>query len=185
MPRPRVLREPRVVPIVFEAELYRKLEAAAKARGLSVSAFIRMIVERELRSMQQPEQVQIPSDPLSPELINNKQAQDPPDPLAQLEAEEFEGALAKLEGEVAKLEETVKAVAAGGHFVRSGFEPHRQELRERVWNTIEKWNKAKKWYRALRRDLPREKSREYSQRMVELKRRLNALLELLGYGAKR
>ena len=171
MPRPRVLREPRVVPIVFEAELYRKLEAAARARGLSVSAFIRMLVERELRSMQQPEQVQIPSDPLS--------HNDPPDPLMQLEAEEFDAALAKLESETAKLEETVKAVAAGGRLFRTGFEPHRQELRERVWNSIEKWNKMKKWYRALKRDLPRDRASEYSRRLVQVKRRLNGLLALL------
>ena len=173
MPRPRVLREPRVVPIVFEAELYRKLEAAAKARGLSVSAFIRMLVERELRSMQQPEQIQIPSDPLSPS--------EPPDPLMQLEAEECAAELSKLERKVAKLEEVVNAVAGKGHFVRTGFEPHRQQLLDRTFKLIDEWHRLKRWYYRLRRDLPREKVSEYSQRLVQLKKRLNALLELIGY----
>jgi hypothetical protein len=182
MPRPRVLREPRVVPIVFEAELYRKLEAAAKARGLSVSAFIRMLVERELRSMQQPERVQVPADPLSPELINSKQTDDPPDPLAQLEVEEFEMELSKMESEVARLEEVVKAVAGKGHMVRTGFEPHVQELRNRVWSYIERWNRMKRWHYAMRRNLSRDKVAEHSRKLALLKRRLNGLLGLLGYG---
>jgi len=183
MPRPRVLREAKIVPIVFEAELYRKLEAAARARGLSVSAFIRLLVERELRSMQQPEQVQIPADPLSPELINNKQAQDPLDPLAQLEIEEFETELSKMETEVSRLEEVAKAIAGKGYMVRTGFEPHVQELRNRVWNYIEKWNRMKRWHYAMRRSLQLEKVGAHSKRMAELKKRLNTLLELLG-GAK-
>ena len=177
MPRPRVLREPRVVPIVFEAELYRKLEAAARARGLSVSAFIRMLVERELRSMQQPEQVQIPSDPLS--------HNDPPDPLAQLEAEEFEMELSKLEGRVRELAEVVNAVAGKGYFARTGFEPHRQQLIDKAFKLLEKWHEQRRWFYRLKRDLPREKASEFSRRMAELKRRLNAVLELLGYERRR
>jgi hypothetical protein len=177
MPRPRVLREPKVVPIVFETELYRKLEAAARARGLSVSAFIRMLVERELRSMQQPEQVQIPADPLSPN--------DPPDPLLQLETEEFETELRKMETEVSKLEEVVKAVAGKGHMVRTGFEPHIQELRNRVWNYIERWNRMKRWHYAMRRNLPQDKVAEHSRKLALLKRRLNELLGLLGYERSR
>jgi hypothetical protein len=176
MPRPRVLREAKIVPIVFEAELYRKLESAAKARGLSVSAFIRLLVEQELRSMQQPEQVQVPADPLS--------HNDPPDPLAQLEIEEFETELSKMEAEVSKLEDVVKAVAGKGHMVRTGFEPHVQELRNRVWNYIEKWNKMKRWHYAMRRNLQLEKVGAHSKRLAELKKRLNTLLELLGSGVK-
>jgi hypothetical protein len=177
MPRPKVLREPKVVPIVFETELYRKLEAAARARGLSVSAFIRLLVERELRSMQQPEQVQVPPDPLS--------HNDPPDPLLQLEVEEFETELSKMETEVEKLEGAVKAVAGKGYMVRTGFEPHVQELRNRVWNYIEKWNKMKRWHYAMRRSLPQDKVSVYSQKLALVKRKLNELLALLGYGAKK
>jgi hypothetical protein len=173
MPRPRVLREPRVVPIVFEAELYRKLEAAAKARGLSVSAFVRMLVERELRSMQQPERVQVPADPLSPS--------DPPDPLLQLEAQEFEAELSKMERRVRELEEVTNAVAGKGHLARTGFEPHRQKLLDRAFKLVEKWHEQKRWFYRLRRDLPREKAAEFSRRMADLKKRLNAMLELLGY----
>jgi hypothetical protein len=159
----------------MEAELARKLSALAREYGISRSELIERLILEALGSRAlESAKPQIPSDPLSPS--------DPPDPLMQLEVEEFEGALAELESKVARLEETVKAVAAGGRFVRTGFEPHRQELRERVWNTIEKWNKMKKWYRALKRDLPRERVEEFSRKMADLKRRLNALLELLGYG---
>jgi hypothetical protein len=185
MPRPRVLKEPRVVPIVFEAELYRKLEAAARARGLSVSAFIRLLVERELRSMQQPERVQVPADPLSPELINSKQTDDPPDPLVQLEVEEFEAELSKLEKKVERHEEVVNAVAGKGHFARTGFEPHRQQLLDRTFKLINDWHKLKRWYYRLKRDLPENKVAECSRRIAQLKKRLNALLELLGYEGSR
>jgi hypothetical protein len=167
------LREPKVVPIVFETELYRKLEAAARARGLSVSAFIRLLVERELRSMQQPEQVQVPADPLS--------HNDPPDPLLQLETEEFETELRKMEGKVGKLEEIVNAVAGKGYFVKTGFEPHRQQLLDRTFKLINDWHKLKRWYYRLKRDLPEDEVAERSQRLAQLKKRLNALLELLGY----
>jgi hypothetical protein len=161
----------------MEAELAHKLSALAREYGVSRSELIeRLIVEALGPETLERVSIQIPAAPLSHD--------DPPDPLVQLEAEEFDGALAKLESEVAKLEEAAKAVAAGGHLVRTGFEPHRQELRERAWNSIEKWNKMKKWYYALKRNLPREKVSAYSKRMVELKRRLNALLELLSYGAR-
>jgi hypothetical protein len=162
----------------MEAELVRKLTALAREYGISRSELIERLILEALgsRALEQAKP-QMPSDPLSPS--------ESPDPLAQLEAEEFDAALAKLESETAKLEETVKAVAAGGHLVRTGFEPHRQELRERVWNAVEKWNKMKKWYRALKRDLPREKTRDYSQRLVQVKRKLNGMLGLLGYERSR
>jgi hypothetical protein len=174
MPRPAKRRQTVIVTVAMELELARKLSALAREYGISRSELIeRLIIEALGPRALEPAKPQIPSDPLS--------SSESPDPLVQLEAEEFDVALAKLESETARLEETVKAVAAGGHLVRTGFEPHRQELRERVWNTIEKWNKMKKWYRALKRDLPREKSRDYSQRLVQVKRKLNGMLGLLGY----
>jgi len=175
MPRPAKRKQTVVVAVAMELELARKLTLLAREYGISRSELIeRLILEALGSHALESAKPRIPSDPLSPS--------ESPDPLAQLEAEEFDAALAKLESETAKLEETVKAVAAGGHLVRTGFESHRQELRERVWNAIEKWNKMKKWYRALKRDLPREKTRDYSQRLVQVKRKLNGMLGLLGYG---
>jgi hypothetical protein len=170
-------KETVIMTVSIERELALALKRLAHEYGISVSQLVERIIIEALGGSraQEPAKPQIPSAPLSPS---------EPDPLAQLEAEEFDAALAKLESEVAKLEETVKAVAAGGHLVRTGFEPHRRELRERVWNGIEKWNRMKKWYHALKRDLPRDKVNIYSKRMAELKKRLNAMLELLGYGGK-
>jgi hypothetical protein len=165
-------KETVIISISIERELALKLKLLAREYGVSTSQLVeRLIIEALGPAALERASIQIPSDPLS--------LSESPDPLVQLEAEEFDAALAKLESETAKLEETVKAVAAGGHFVRTGFEPHRQELRERVWNAIEKWNKMKKWYRALKRDLPRDRASEYSRRLVQVKRRLNGLLALL------
>jgi len=172
MPRPAKRRQTVIVTVAMELELAHKLSALAREYGVSRSELIERLILEALGSRAlESAKPRIPSDPPSPS--------EPPDPLTQLEAEEFDAALAKLESETAKLEETVKAVAAGGHLVRTGFEPHRQELRERVWNAIEKWNKMKKWYRALKRDLPRDRASEYSRRLVQVKRRLNGLLALL------
>jgi predicted DNA-binding ribbon-helix-helix protein len=52
------------VTLVLEAEQYEELEKVARARGLSVSALLRSIIERELQSLRQPEQAAIPEDPL-------------------------------------------------------------------------------------------------------------------------
>jgi len=177
MPRPSKRKQTVVVAIAMEAELAHKLSALAREYGVSRSELIeRLIVEALGPETLERVSIQIPADPLS--------HNDPPDPLAQLEAEEFGSALTKLESEISKLEETVKAVAAGGHLVKTGFEPHRQELRSNVWNGIEKWNKLKKWYHALKRDLSRDKASEYSKRLAQAKRRLNELLALLGYDVR-
>jgi len=48
VPRPRVLSDSKVVPIVFERELYNELVKVARSEGVSVSALVRMLVEEYL-----------------------------------------------------------------------------------------------------------------------------------------
>jgi hypothetical protein len=79
----------------------------------------------------------------------------------------------------------VNAVAGKGYFARTGFEPHRQQLIDKAFKLLEKWHEQRRWFYRLKRDLSREKASEFSRRMAELKRRLNAVLELLGYGRGR
>jgi hypothetical protein len=181
MPRPAKRKQTVIVAVAMEAELVRRLTLLAREYGISRSELIERLILEALgsRALEQAKP-QIPSDPLSPELINNEQAGDPPDPLVQLETEEFEAELSKLEGRVRELEEVVNAVAGKGYFARTGFEPHRQQLVDKAFKLVEKWHEQKRWFYRLRRDLPRERASEFSRRLAQLKRRLNAILKLLG-----
>jgi len=178
MPRPAKRKQTVIVAVAMELELVRKLTALAREYGISRSELIERLILEALgpRALEQAKP-QIPADPLS--------SNDPPDPLLQVEVEEFEVELSKLERRVRELEEVVSAVAGKGYFARTGFEPHRQQLVDKAFKLVEKWHEQKRWYYRLRRDLPRDKTAAYSQRLAQLKRRLNALLELLGYGRGR
>jgi len=178
MPRPSKRKQTVVVAVAMEAELARELSRLAKEYGISRSELIERLIIEALgpRSLDKVEP-QIPADPPS--------RSDPPDPLTQLEVEEFEGVLKRMESEVAELEEVVKAVAGKGHFVRTGFEPHRRQLLDKAFKLVGDWHEKKRWFYRLKRDLPSERAAELSRRMVELKKRLNAVLALLGYGGSK
>jgi hypothetical protein len=170
-------KETVIISISIERELALKLKVLAREYGVSTSQLVeRLIIEALGPAALERASIQIPADPLSPS--------DPPDPLLQVEVEEFESKLSWLEGKAAKLEEVVKAVGGKGYFVRTGFEPSRQDLTSQVRSLIGEWHKQKGWFYRLKRDLPRDKITAYSQRLAQLKKRLNAMLELLGYGAK-
>jgi len=174
MPRPRVLKNAKVVPIVFEAELYEKLAAAARSRGLSVSAFIRMLVAQELGALQRSEAAALEAQP----------AADPPDPLLELETEELNARLSQLEEGTSQLEESVKRIAALGHGLRPSLAPHAEELARRAWRLLTEWHELKGWFFRLRRDLPRDKAGDLSRRLAQAKRRLNGIFALLGAEAR-
>jgi hypothetical protein len=169
MPRPKVLKNAKVVPIVFEAELYEKLAAAARSRGLSVSALIRMLVARELGALQRSEAAALEAQP----------AADPPDPLLELEAEELSARLSQLEEGISRLEESAKRVAALGYGLRPSLAPHAEELARTAWRLLDRWHELKGWFFRLKGDLPRDKAGDLSRRLAQAKRRLNEILKLL------
>ncbi len=174
MPRPAKRKQTVIVAVAMEAELVRRLTLLAREYGISRSELIeRLILEALGPRASEPAKPQIPSDPLSPS--------EPPDPLLQVEVEEFESKLSWLERKTTKLEEVAKAVGGKGYFVRTGFEPSRQDLASQVRSLIGEWHKQKGWFYRLKWNLPRDKIVVYSQRLAQLKKRLNALLELLGY----
>ncbi|MCC6050614.1 MAG: hypothetical protein LM580_07895 [Thermofilum sp.] len=178
MPRPKMRKETVIMTVSIERELALTLKRLAHEYGISVSQLVERLIIEALgsRALEQAKP-QIPSDPLS--------HNDSLDPLVQLEVEEFEAELSKLEKKVKRHEEVVNAVAGKGHFARTGFEPHRQQLLDRTFKLINDWHKLKRWYYRLKRDLPENKVAECSRRIAQLKKRLNALLELLGYEGSR
>jgi predicted RNase H-like nuclease (RuvC/YqgF family) len=169
-------KETVIMTVSIERELALTLKRLAREYGISVSQLVeRLIIEALGSRASEPAKPQIPSDPLSPsEAVESGQQ----DPLLQLEVEEFESKLSRMERKAEELEQVVSAVAKG-HFVRTGFEPHTQALRNRVFSLIDEWHEQKRWFYRLKRDLSREKASEFSRRLAQLKKRLNALLELL------
>ena len=169
MPRPKVLKNAKVVPIVFEAELYEKLVVAARSRGLSVSAFVRMLVERELGAPQRLETALSGAQPVA----------DPPDPLLDLETEELSARLSQLEGGISQLEESVKRIAALGYGFHPSLAPHAEELTRMAYRFLDRWHELKGWFFRLKGDLPRDKAGDLSRRLAQAKKRLNEILKLL------
>jgi hypothetical protein len=169
MPRPRVLKQSKVVPLVFEAELYERLRDLARSRGLSVSAYVRMLVERELGLARQQAQAE-------GELVSAAE-DDPLDPLVEVDVEEFEQQLQRLEGEVAELERAVEQAVKSGHGYGYFSGSQLGELNQLAWRLTERWQSLRRWYYRLKRDLPARRAYTLSGRMASLKKRLNTLLE--------
>jgi len=174
MPRPRVLKRARVVPLVFEDDLYERLREVAKRRGLSVSAFIRQLVVRELQQAPLQTHLQIPSDPLSPT------DPDPPvDPLVQVQFEEFEEELASLEERLSKLEVAVKRLPAGGFRAGAPLGEQAARLRTWLWDLNKAWEWLHREYKELAARVEPERARKWNLKLAELRRRWLALKRFL------
>lgn len=103
MPRPRVLEDRVIVPIVLTSRLKQISEQAARAQGVSLSALIRMLLESYLQ--------QAGSTPPTVEKNN-----DPPaaaNPLLVMDLDVIRDALSAAEKHVEELELAVKPLLTG------------------------------------------------------------------------
>ena len=156
MPRPRQLKHAKVVPVILEAEQYEALRELASRSGLSVSAFIRQLIDRELARLGQAAE-------------GGPQPQPQADPLLQLEVEEFKERLEKLSRSVEALE---RRLAAAGHYYGGAGA---SALRSQAWRLLDEWSSLCRFYKS---SIPR--SHELSAALVEVKRRINAILRATG-----
>jgi hypothetical protein len=128
-----------------------------------------MLVERELDlARQQTQAEREPGSAAEDDLL---------DPLTEVDVEEFEEQLGRLEGEVAELERAVEQVVKGGMGYGISTWSQLGELNNMAWRLVERWQSLRRWYYRLRRDLPPRTAYKLSSRMAQLKRRLNTLLE--------
>ena len=172
MPRPRVLREKGVVIGVHIEYSYAKLiEEIARRQEKSVSSLLREVIVGWLEGEARVR--------LGLQLAAGQEGgggeEDPLDPLLEVDVEEFEQQLQRLEREVEELEGAVERALRGGYGYFSGSPLH--ELNSLAWKYVERWNALKRWYYRLRRDLPPGRAYKLSSRMAQLKKRLNAVLE--------
>jgi len=124
VPRPRVLSDSKVVPIVFERELYLELVKVARAEGISVSALVRLLAMEYLASKKK----------------SSSGGQNPGvDPVIKMDLED-------LEEELDRLVETVRGIEAD--LQRLGEKTPRLQLRlTGAENTL---RKLRARYRAVR-----------------------------------
>jgi hypothetical protein len=139
----------------LEKSLVDRLEEEAHKRGLSVSRLVEMILMHSLG-------MQSSWEPIQSGRGQQASVEDPPqvDPLVEIDIDEINKSLAKLEDKLKKAETT-----------RS-----RSELRktEQAY-LIGMWNDIKKRYMKIRRQAPKQKTMEISKKLAELKKRIDKL----------
>jgi len=160
LPRPQILEDVKVVPIVFEKRLYQELTEIARARGISVSALIRQIASTYLSSIGKSQQVGGGS-PSNAEAQQQVAVEDPPvDPLVEIDLDEISKSIAKLEDKLARVETEVK---------RKDMRQSEQAYLMGMWNDI------KKKYMRIRRQAPKHRAMVISKKLAELKKRIDKL----------
>jgi hypothetical protein len=174
MSRPRILKERGVVMHFYiESSLASMIEEIARRQKKSVSALVREVLVQWLEG---EARVQLGLQ-LAAGREEGSGEDDPLDPLTEVDVEEFEQQLGRLEEEVAKLEEAVEAAVKGGLGYGYFAGSQSYELNNIAWKLTERWNTLRRWYYRLRRDLPARRAYRLSSRMASLKKRLNELLE--------
>jgi predicted nucleic acid-binding Zn-ribbon protein len=139
----------------LEKSLVDRLEEEAHKRGMSVSKLVEMILMHSLGMQSSGESIQSG---------RNQQAsvEDPPqvDPLVEIDIDEINKSLSKLEDKLRKAETT----------------RNRSELRktEQAY-LLGMWNDIKKRYMKIRRQIPKQKTIEISKKLAELKKRIDKL----------
>jgi hypothetical protein len=162
-----------VIGVHIEYTYARLIEEIARSRGKSVSALLREVLikwlEGEARSQLG---LQVALDP------EGGSGEDDPglDPLVEVDVEEFEQQLGRLEEEIGQLESAVDQALRSGYGYRLAG-PQLGELNSLVWRQVERWQSLRRWYWRLKRDLPQGRAYRLSARLAQLKRRLNTLLE--------
>jgi len=169
MPRKRVFKNRAFVGFILEGEHLELLDSIARREGISRSELCRRVILEWLEGEAKEKYG------FQLALQGNPPRDGPPDPLIEVDAEEFEQQLQRLEEEVAQLERAVETATKSGYGYLAGSQL--AELNNMAWKLVEKWQSLRRWYYRLRGDLPRERAFGLSSRMAALKKRLNTLLE--------
>ena len=159
MPARRKVARACLIVAYFDTELHDKLKELARERGVSTSELLREIVAEYLsRAGKEPRR----------EAAASPQAEDP---LLQLEVEEFERKLSRLERDVAALEQQLSAALkrGTGHLLATSI--NLSSLRSRAWDLVDTWHSLRKFYSRIPRTTQR------SARLAAVKRKLNTLLD--------
>jgi len=168
LPRPQVLEDVKIVPIVFEKKLYLELAEVARARGMSVSALIRQIVSSYLSSISKSQQGEDPPKIDDPQGI---------DPVVKMDLEEFEEEVSKVEAMLTGIDDAIsKAKSKYADVFDVWLDSNRQRILAKLTDAENALKKLRPKYYALKRE-----ARDYdgieklAARMYAIKRRIKEI----------
>jgi len=185
VPRPKILKDARVVPIVLEAEQVELLRRVAAAKKVSISRLVREAIDLYLRE----EAVR-----LGLQTVLEQPKQVAPDGQAQLtkldriEVEEFEKSLSELERLVKQVYDEYETIER--MIIREQQEPgflDRARYGPKPRSVVRRWvndaDRAVRWFFGLKRDLDRLKQRgvwkeEWEDRIYDVWVKLNVVRDV-------
>jgi chromosome segregation ATPase len=139
-----VLEDVKIVPIVFEKKLYLDLAEAARARGMSVSALIRIIVSDYLSRIKQ-----------TGEKPNQPAEEDPPgiDPVVKMDMEELDEEVSKLEAMLVSIDDAIsKAQSKYADVFNAWLDSNKQRILAKLTDAENTLKKLRSKYYALKRE---------------------------------
>jgi hypothetical protein len=160
MPRPRKLSDGKVVTVYLEKTLYDALREKAKASGLSLSEYIRLVL------MQSHPELDPPGQPVSEASVPVAS-----DPVEDVEIKDLENALDELHGRMQFWLERQKLYMST---LRYGGSSGNAPIN---WSTVKgwynEWHRLKRWYYGLKVKASRD------QRMASIQSKLLTTHDLI------
>ena len=154
----------------LERSLFEELQKRAQASGKSMSMYLEEILRKAFNM--DPEDP--PADP--PSVAKSKQEEI--DPLVELELEDFFNQLSNFEGKVTELEKNKVNLL---NWVNQAVDEATRRLRHEKYMNIyvqkkvrleNEWFELKHNYEKLRKRVPKERAKEISKKLADLKRKL-------------
>ena len=170
MARPKVLNNAKIVPIIFEGDLYEQLKLEASRMSISVSSLVRQIVSNYLNSNISAGEGS-PGDPPSDDV----------DPLTELDLQYLQDRIARYERSLEKFSNDKKNMLDWVNQGKDEFSKKNRKEKYDLWYKKEYNDLYNTWYNLrdrferLRRKIPKPKAREISKKLADLKKKIDNL----------
>jgi phage-related protein len=155
----------------LERSLFEELQRRAQASGKSMSMYLEEILRKAFNMD--------PEDPLAdPPPVAKEQKEEEIDPLVELELEDFFNQLSIFEGKVSELEKNKVNLL---NWVNQAVDESTRRLRHEKYMNIyvqkkvrleNEWFELKHSFEKLKKSVPKERAKEISKRLADLKRKL-------------
>jgi hypothetical protein len=170
MARPKQLNNAKVVPIIFEGDLYEQLKLESSRMSISVSSLVRQIVMHYLNSNISAKEGS-PEDPPSDEM----------DPLTELDLQSL---IQKINSYEKYIEKFAKDKASWIEWINQSKDDFSRKNRQEKYDkwykkeynyVYEIWYSLRDKFERLRGKIPKAKAREISKKLADLKKKIDNL----------